>query len=68
MNGCSGLACILLPEFPLTSDGKFYIKDLPARLGDNVDSGYAKCYTWDYAIWNILNMIEPEDSALHLCF
>lgn len=58
VNGCSGLVCILLPEFPLTSDGRFYTKDLPAQLGDNVDSGYAKCYTWDYAIKHFDEIVE----------
>ena len=62
VNGCSGLVCILLPEFPLTSDGKFYTKDLPARLGDNVDSGYAKCYTWDYAMKHFDEIIETAYS------
>lgn len=62
VNGCSGLIGILLPEFPLTSDGKFYTKDLPARLGDNVDSGYAKCYTWDYAIRHFDEVIQTAYS------
>lgn len=58
VNGCSGLVGILLPEFPLTPTGHFYTKDLPGRLGDNVNSGYAKVYTWDYAIKNFDTIID----------
>ena len=39
---------ILLPEFKLTNDGKFYYNDLPARLADNVKTGYAKVYLWSW--------------------
>lgn len=48
VGGYSGLMGILLPEFPLTSDEKFYYKDLPPRLADNVKKGYAKIYTWNW--------------------
>lgn len=58
VNGSSGLLGILLPEFELTSDGKYDTKDIPARLGDNVDSGYSACYTWDYAIRHFDEIIE----------
>ncbi len=47
INGSAGLVGVLLPEFPIASNGNYYIKDLPARLGDNVNSGYADIYTWD---------------------
>ena len=49
-NGNSGLIGILLPEFPLTIDNKYFYKDLPARLADNVNSGYAYIYKWNYAV------------------
>ncbi len=57
VNGCSGLVCILLPEFPLTADCNIDTRFLPARLGDNVKSGYAKVYTWNYAISNFDKII-----------
>lgn len=50
VNGSSGLIGILLPDFPLTNEGKYYYKDIPARLADNVESGYADIYTWEYAL------------------
>lgn len=46
--GYSGLIGILLPEFPKTNDGKYYTDNLPARLADNVNSGYAVIYTWSW--------------------
>lgn len=58
VNGCSGLVCILLPEMPLNADGTFSISSVPARLGDNINSGYAKAYTWEYAIRNFDRIIE----------
>ncbi len=58
INGNAGLAGILLPEFPFRYGTQFDSNDLPARLGDNVDSGYAKCYTWDYAINHFNSIVE----------
>ena len=58
INSNSGLAGILLPSFPLTSDGKYYYQDIPSRLADNVKSGYAGIYTWDYAASNFNSIIE----------
>ena len=58
INGSSGLVGVLLPEFPLLSDGNYYIKDLPARLGDNVNSGYADIYTWSYFVSNYNTIID----------
>jgi len=49
VNGNSGLVGILLPEFPLTQDGRYFYSDMPKRLADNVRTDYAKIYTWDYA-------------------
>ncbi len=48
VGGYSGLLGILLPEFPLTSEGKYYYDDLPPRLADNVKTSYAKIYTWNW--------------------
>lgn len=49
LNGRSGLLGILLPSFPLTSDGKYYYEHLPDRLADNVKTGYAQIWTWSHA-------------------
>lgn len=49
VNGNSGLVGILLPEIVLP-DNRYYSTDLPGRLADNVKSGYAKLYTWQYAM------------------
>ena len=48
VGGYSGLLGILLPEFSLTSEGKYLHKDIPPRLADNVETGYAEVYTWNY--------------------
>lgn len=61
VSGNSGLVGVLLPEFPLTSDGRYYTKDLPGRLGDNVDSGYANLYTWN-------NFVNNFDSIINTAF
>lgn len=58
VNGSSGLVGILLPTFPLTNDGKYYSTDLPGRLADNIESGYASVYTWDYASNNFNSIIQ----------
>lgn len=57
VNGNSGLIGILLPQFPLY-DGKYYYSDLPARLADNIKSGYAQCYTWNDAIMRFDSIIQ----------
>ena len=54
----SGLVGILLPNFPRNLDGSYQYKDLPARLADNVKSGYAKVYDWKYAIYNFGAIIQ----------
>ena len=56
-NGNSGLVGVLLPEFPLSQDFKYNPNDLPARLWDNVHSGYAKLYTWDIFVDNFIGVI-----------
>lgn len=68
-NASSGLIGILLPTFPLTYDNKYYFSDLPARLADNVKSGYAKLYLWEYAIKNfslIINQAFKDRKLLAL--
>lgn len=58
INGNSGLAGILLPSFPMYYGGKYDFSYLPKRLYDNVISGYAKLYTWEYTKNNFLNIID----------
>lgn len=57
INGNSGLAGILLPSFPVYYSGEYNSSYLPKRLYDNVISGYAKLYSWNYAKNNFLNVI-----------
>lgn len=59
IRGNSGLIGILLPEVRRTVEGCYYYSDLPARLADNVRSGYAKIYDWDVAI-NKFDLIIEE--------
>jgi hypothetical protein len=49
VGGYSGLAGILLPTFPLSSENKYNYDDIPPRLADNVKSEFAKVYEWSYA-------------------
>ena len=57
VNGNSGLIGILLPTYPMigTKPRTAYI---PGRILDNLNSGYAKLYTWDYAINHFNSIIE----------
>lgn len=48
VGGYSGLLGILLPEFPMTADNKYQLGDIPPRLADNVKTGYANVYKWDW--------------------
>lgn len=57
VNSCSGLVGILLPTFPLVDNYICNLSDLPARLADNVQSGFATLYTWDYSINNFSSII-----------
>lgn len=50
INGRSGLVGIVLPEIKSDYRGKYDLEVLPKRLADNVASGYAELYSWDYAI------------------
>ncbi len=49
VNGSAGLVGIMLPEISQTPDGMYLYKDIPQRLADNVKSGYANIYDWEYA-------------------
>lgn len=49
INGSSGLVGIMLPEMRIADDGGWYYADMPGRLADNVRSGYAAVYSWEYA-------------------
>ncbi len=59
LDGYSGLVGILLPEFPLSNSNTYNYADLPPRLADNVKTGFAKIYTWDYltsgTVVNVIN-------------
>ena len=58
INGSSGLVGVLLPEFPISSENYYRYCDLPARLADNVISGYANVYLWSVFIDRFNNVIE----------
>lgn len=64
VGGYSGLLGILLPEFQLLPNGNYYFKDIPPRLADNVQSGYATVYTWNQLCFNDNNILE----AIHTAF
>lgn len=49
VNGNSGLVGILLPTYPMIGTEPS-VSYLPERILDNYYSGYAKLYTWNYAI------------------
>lgn len=57
VNGNSGLIGILLPEMK-RSDNKYAYDDIPARLADNIKSGYSKMYNWDDAMRNFKGIID----------
>ena len=58
VNGNSGLIGIFLPTMRKSPNGGWYYEDMPARLADNIKSGYADCYDWDYAVKNFDFIIE----------
>ncbi|MED3201289.1 TIR domain-containing protein [Bacillus toyonensis] len=63
VGGYSGLIGILLPEFPLTKEGKYFYEDIPPRLADNVKSGYATIYTWDWICASESRIKQAVDEA-----
>lgn len=58
VNGSSGLIGIMLPELRKTNDDRYYYSDIPGRLADNIESGYADCYSWEYAKAHFDHIIE----------
>lgn len=58
INGNSGLIGIFLPTVRKADNGGYYYDDMPARLADNIKSGYADFYDWDYAISHFNTIIE----------
>lgn len=57
VNGNAGLIGILLPEVTINGN-EYFPSVLPARLADNVKSGYATIYKWDDAIVNFSQIVE----------
>lgn len=58
VNGSSGLIGIMLPELRQAPDGGYYYADMPGRLADNIQSGYADWWTWEYAKGHFDEIIE----------
>jgi hypothetical protein len=63
VGGYSGLVGILLPDFPLLSDGNYRYADIPQRLADNVKSGYADMYSWAWVCANDERIKNAVDAA-----
>jgi len=61
--GYSGLLGVLLSEFPLTTEGKYYYDAIPPRLADNVKTGYAEIYRWDWICANETEIKAAIDGA-----
>lgn len=58
VNGNSALIGIFLPTMRKASGGGYYYADMPGRLADNIKSGYADFYDWDYAVKHFDSIIE----------
>ncbi|MBP1562114.1 MAG: TIR domain-containing protein [Oscillospiraceae bacterium] len=58
INGNSGLIAVMLPSINKTPNGGYYYRDMPQRLADNVRTGYASIYDWEYAVRNFDKIIE----------
>lgn len=58
INGNSGLIGIFLPSMKKADGGGYYYTDMPGRLADNIRSGYADFYEWDYAVKHFDSIIE----------
>lgn len=43
---CAGLQGIILPDFPITSTSQYKLEDIPPRLADNVQTGFAEIHAW----------------------
>ena len=58
VNGNSGLVGVLLPTFPFSYYEAINYANYPARLADNVKSGYAEIYNWDYFVNHFETIIQ----------
>ena len=58
INGNAGLIGIFLPGMRKAVNGGYYYDDMPARLADNIRSGYASYYDWSDAVIDFDNIIE----------
>lgn len=58
INGNAGLIGIFLPSVEKAPNGGYYYADMPERLADNIESGYASFCDWNYAITHFDNIIE----------
>lgn len=58
INGSAGLIGIFLPTVKKADNGEYYYDDMPARLADNIKSGYATFCDWNYALNNFDKLIE----------
>lgn len=58
INGNSGLIGIFLPTMRKAEGGGYYYADMPGRLADNIQPGYADFYDWDYAVKYFGSIIE----------
>ncbi len=63
VGGYCGIIGILLPDFPLIPEGQLEAKYLPPRLADNVKSGYAELYSWDWICLNESNIKSAINKA-----
>ncbi len=60
LSGYAGLIGILLPSFPLLSNGNYLYENLPSRLADNVKTSFASVYTWNSLNTDIVKNIIDE--------
>ena len=58
VGGYSGVAGIVLPTLKPTSDSRYDHAKLPARLVDNLVSGFSKLWTWEHVVSSNINMME----------
>lgn len=64
IGGKAGLLGILLPHFPLNSNNTYNLTDLPPRLMDNVNTGYAAVYAWN----DLTSDVEKVRNAIEQAF
>ena len=63
VGGLSGLMGIALPELPKTADDKYLHENMPARFVDNLASGYASFFAWDWITADYDRMANAIDAA-----